>query len=142
MVESLRLKAKEQKGFTLIELLAVIVILGIIAAIAIPAIGNVINKSTARSNAQDGIQIINAAKMYMANNDGVTFDTNNHYEIAKDDLMKYLDHVKDTSANFTVLVTKDPSSGNFSYTLKGTHPAILPSDNGQVSEQTLIDRAK
>ena len=33
---------KNEKGFTLIELLAVIVILGIIAAIAIPSIGGII----------------------------------------------------------------------------------------------------
>lgn len=38
-------KEENQKGFTLIELLAVIVILGIIAVIAIPLIGNVINNS-------------------------------------------------------------------------------------------------
>ena len=36
---------KNQKGFTLVELLAVIVILGIIAAIAIPSIGGIIDKS-------------------------------------------------------------------------------------------------
>ena len=32
-------RLKDQKGMTLVELLAVIVILGIIAAIAIPSIG-------------------------------------------------------------------------------------------------------
>ncbi|RIV13331.1 prepilin-type N-terminal cleavage/methylation domain-containing protein, partial [Priestia flexa] len=36
---------KNEKGLTLIELLAVIVILGIIAAIAIPSIGGIIQKS-------------------------------------------------------------------------------------------------
>ena len=38
-------KEENQKGFTLIELLAVIVILGIIAVIAVPLIGNVIKNS-------------------------------------------------------------------------------------------------
>ncbi|MBU8916628.1 prepilin-type N-terminal cleavage/methylation domain-containing protein [Bacillus sp. FJAT-29953] len=133
---------KEQKGFTLIELLAVIVILGIIAAIAIPAIGNVINKSDAKSDAQDGVQIINAAKMYMANHDGVSF-TANKYEIPKTDLMEYLDHVKDKTVTFSVVVTKSTTSGNFSYALKGTHKANTDGDAaGGTPEQKLIDAAK
>lgn len=38
-MEKIKKLLKNQKGFTLVELLAVIVILGIIAAIAIPSIG-------------------------------------------------------------------------------------------------------
>lgn len=40
---------KNKKGVTLIELLAVIVILGIIAAIAVPTIGNLIERQEARA---------------------------------------------------------------------------------------------
>ncbi|CAI6041039.1 prepilin-type N-terminal cleavage/methylation domain-containing protein [Cohnella sp. JJ-181] len=59
-------KAKEdQKGFTLIELLAVIVILAVIAAIAIPLIGNIIDKSKKDSDVATARQIYDAGKLYI-----------------------------------------------------------------------------
>jgi type IV pilus assembly protein PilA len=59
-----RLK-KEEKGFTLIELLAVIVILGIIAAIAVPLIGKIISKSGTDSDVATARQVYDAARLYM-----------------------------------------------------------------------------
>lgn len=59
-------KLKEEKGLTLIELLAVIVILGIIAAIAIPAIGNIITNSKVNSLMADGQNALSAANIYFA----------------------------------------------------------------------------
>jgi type IV pilus assembly protein PilA len=58
-------KEENQKGFTLIELLAVIVILGIIAVIAIPLIGNVISNSKANSDVATARQIYDAARLYV-----------------------------------------------------------------------------
>jgi type IV pilus assembly protein PilA len=132
MVESLRLKAKEQKGFTLIELLAVIVILGIIAAIAIPAIGNVITKSDNKAKVQDALLIINAAKLYVADNKPTT-----DIYLTKDgstptgasslitgtpvSLGDYLDRVKDP--DFVVKVTFNPTSGKYTYYINN-HDAV------------------
>ncbi|WP_099362067.1 type II secretion system protein [Fredinandcohnia onubensis] len=65
---------KNQKGLTLIELLAVIVILGIIAAIAVPAIGNVINNSRDNAALADAQQIIEGAKLYVAS-EGISSGT-------------------------------------------------------------------
>ncbi|MBP0725405.1 prepilin-type N-terminal cleavage/methylation domain-containing protein [Bacillus sp. RG28] len=59
---------KNEKGLTLIELLAVIVILGIVAAIAIPAVGNIIHKSKVDAVKADAVQILSSAKTYVAAN--------------------------------------------------------------------------
>lgn len=70
---------KQEKGFTLVELLAVIVILGIIVAIAIPAVGSIMsNARTDADNAEIDL-IIDAARIYHLQNewpaDGVTTET-------------------------------------------------------------------
>jgi type IV pilus assembly protein PilA len=59
---------KNEKGLTLIELLAVIVILGIIAAIAVPSIGGLINKTKEDAVKADAVQLLNAAKLYATTN--------------------------------------------------------------------------
>ncbi|MEF2966354.1 prepilin-type N-terminal cleavage/methylation domain-containing protein [Paenibacillus sp. M1] len=66
-----RLK-KEEKGLTLIELLAVIVIIGIIAAIAVPIVTGLINDTKNNARVATANQLLEAAKLYsIANNGGV-----------------------------------------------------------------------
>lgn len=56
---------RNQKGLTLIELLAVLVIVGIIAAIAIPAIGNTISNSKSKADTASDQLIQEAAQRYI-----------------------------------------------------------------------------
>lgn len=58
----------KEEGFTLVELLAVIVILGIIVAIAIPSIGNILDRAdTQAQTAQDEL-VQDAARLYFVSN--------------------------------------------------------------------------
>jgi type IV pilus assembly protein PilA len=59
---------KNERGLTLIELLAVIVILGIIVAIAIPAIGAIIDNSKKDAHIANAKQMASAARLAISTN--------------------------------------------------------------------------
>jgi type IV pilus assembly protein PilA len=104
---------KNEKGLTLIELLAVIVILGIIAAIAIPSIGGIIQKSKEDAVKADAMQVINAAKLYVSSN-GVP----NGGKVESTELTTYVKEVdfvdsSDAAVAYEVNVSAD---GTFSLT--------------------------
>ncbi|MDD4324703.1 MAG: prepilin-type N-terminal cleavage/methylation domain-containing protein, partial [Eubacteriales bacterium] len=63
-MEKVRKIARKEDGFTLVELLAVIVILGIIVAIAIPAVGNVIDNSKIDAAGSEYDMVLDAARIY------------------------------------------------------------------------------
>lgn len=62
------IKAKNEKGLTLIELLTVIIILGIFAAIAIPATGKMIENSRLKAVKSEALIVIGAADLYFSEN--------------------------------------------------------------------------
>ena len=124
---------KNERGLTLIELLAVIVILGIIAAIAIPAIGGLINKSKDDAKIAEGIQIVNAAKLYMTANTPSAFPAT----LTQEELDPYLDNVKDD--DYEVVVNNDGDNGKYSYVLKN-HDANSVLDDEELSETELQNK--
>ncbi|MCG3089255.1 type IV pilin protein [Sporosarcina cyprini] len=68
MKKLLQKRLKNEKGLTLVELLAVIVILGIIAAIAVPSIGSIIEKSRVNAAVADAQNALAAANLYFVEN--------------------------------------------------------------------------
>ena len=63
---------KNKKGITLVELLAVLVILGIIAAIAVPTVSTLINNTQARANVESANSLVSAARLYSLENNNAT----------------------------------------------------------------------
>lgn len=74
MFQLLKKRLKNQKGLSLVELLAVIVILGIVSAIAVPSIGNIIENSRYSAVKADAINVLNAAQLYYLENPTATAD--------------------------------------------------------------------
>jgi type IV pilus assembly protein PilA len=70
MLHNLRRRAEDEKGFTLIELLVVILIIGILAAIAIPTFLNQKSKANDASAESLARNAATAMETYATNNNG------------------------------------------------------------------------
>ncbi|PFA64568.1 prepilin-type cleavage/methylation domain-containing protein [Bacillus sp. AFS015802] len=111
MLKKMKKMLKNERGLTLVELLAVIVILGIIAAIAVPSIGNIIEKSRTDAVKAEGIQVLNAAKLYVSS-ESVPDDRT----LEASDLEDYLEENDDIMESGYTVTVKDDNT----LTLSGT----------------------
>ena len=66
---------QNRKGFTLIELLIVVVIIGILAAIAIPKFANTKNKAYVTAMKSDLRNLVTAEEAYFSDSSAYTSDT-------------------------------------------------------------------
>lgn len=144
---------KNQKGMTLVELLAVMVIVGIIAAISIPAIGGLIENSRKDAAVSAATSLVEAARMYVAaegksNGDSVmlTAGTATTDADKKKDLVElgYLDAAPKDPSNkqaypiATVNVVID-SSGKATYTVTlGGQKYNIPATNASELNRTKV----
>lgn len=103
----------KEEGFTLVELLAVIVILGIIVAIAIPAVGSIIDRAGTDASAAEDSLVIDAARLYF------TTEKTEENSVNVDELVSkgYLD--QRSGESLTGDVSREPVTGggyDYSYT--------------------------
>lgn len=118
MKKFLQKRLKNEKGLTLVELLAVIVILGIIAAIAIPSIGGIINNTKIKAAHSDAQMILSAADLYFAENATIAKVTLE--ELEADDYISDAGHFEGVSNKKTVFVNKDSTGNTFTGTARVT----------------------
>ncbi|WP_214700661.1 prepilin-type N-terminal cleavage/methylation domain-containing protein [Exiguobacterium sp. s57] len=150
MVEKLKMiwqdakQLKDERGLTLVELLVVVVILGIIAAIAVVAIGGIIENSKKDAMVADARQMVSAAKLYTASNP-VSTDTTMKFAgtTGSVDGTQYVDNLKDPftdSAGYTTAyVTIKPASGKYTYSVNviGTKFKLDAADESAVKKANL-----
>ena len=100
---------RSKKGFTLVEIMIVVVIIGLLAAMAIPAFQKVRRSSIQKTIENDARQVASAAQQYMLEF-GVT-------QVASSSIIGEDKYVKTLSKNVTVDGTFDMDA-----TFNVTHP--------------------
>lgn len=116
VLQSGKATLKNKKGLTLIELLAILVIVGIIAAIAIPAINSTIDRSKTKADTATQELIKDAAMRYALENNLTAGETVNVSKLVSDG---YLNDTptfnKDTNKKQSAAITI--TSGKITITL-------------------------
>lgn len=142
---------KNERGLTLIELLAVIVILGIISAIAVPSIGGLIDNSKKDAHVANAQQMINAAKLAAATDEELIKTGDTSSVIYLKDLVDngYLEPMEDPDSSSEsekyntdqsyVKVNKTNNKFSYSVKLVGSKREIQETLENELSRDSVID---
>ncbi|WP_214713927.1 prepilin-type N-terminal cleavage/methylation domain-containing protein [Exiguobacterium sp. s151] len=130
---------KDERGLTLVELLVVVVILGIIAAIAVVAIGGIIENSKKDAMVADAKQMVSAAKLHTASNP--VSDSETLSFTGDGNGLDYISALKDPFDNegseeyttATVEITKDGDKYTYEVTLISEETDYAFSDTSESS---------
>jgi type IV pilus assembly protein PilA len=122
MLQKLRERAQSEKGFTLIELLVVILIIGILAAIAIPSFINQRSKGTDAEAKAAAKTAAEAMETYFTDNNTYTTVVSNltNIEPTLSDVGSRLTITDGDADSYAVRVAADRDSGNVAYTITRT----------------------